>query len=317
MISKTIVLAMTLFAGMLGIVSTTTADADISHKLLIYPNESDLAGTENLVGVWNFDNTLQDSSQNGNDGVISVGSELYVDSTYGGGFTFDNNDADINLSNENNFDFDYDDPFSLVVKIDGWNDLGTETQFFIKSALSPVTTDSMIVGLLGGEQLAFRQYDTSGVVHFCESATRFADGDYIFAVTYDGTDTTDCSGVRMWANGVEETVNDFSSGTMTTILNDEAPKIGGWSGTPNGSIDFIRIYDDVLTESEIWAIGNMTGFVDVGQRIIDLESENTSLQNQITSVNGTVQDNVAEIDDLYDFWDDLRASIITWLAGRP
>lgn len=53
------------------------------------------------------------------------------------------------------------------------------------------------------------------------------------------------------------------------------------------------------------------------QDIEELQSLIIDLQNQITSVNATVQDNVTQIDDLYDFWDDLRASIITWLAERP
>ncbi|AJM91807.1 hypothetical protein [Nitrosopumilus piranensis] len=53
------------------------------------------------------------------------------------------------------------------------------------------------------------------------------------------------------------------------------------------------------------------------EEIENLTQENQQLQNQIASVNATVQDNTSQIDYIYTEWTKIKNAIVDWLTDRP
>lgn len=139
-------------------------------------------------------------------------------------------------------------------------------------------------------QIIITPSDNSSIIHFEDWG--ILDEDYILEITSEDdlpTVNIDHLTVQVYGldNGVEYPV------TLTLWYQ-------GWL--------------DLVTEEIL-----ISSLYDPPQKITlqDLQDQITSLETQLILVNVTVQENVTKIDDLYGFWDGLRASIITWLDGRP
>ena len=63
---------------------------------------------------------------------------------------------------------------------------------------------------------------------------------------------------------------------------------------------------------------NSEGFGPVSNTVVATPNITTQeLQNQILAMNATINQQQEDIDYLYEIWEDIRDTIITWLTGRP
>ncbi|AJM92200.1 LamG domain-containing protein [Nitrosopumilus piranensis] len=238
-------------------------------------------------------------------GVLEYRASPLINSCY-----FDETNDHIDLSDESDFDFTNTDDFSVAfwVKVDGTETGGNDIMVSKGADLLNVgwyvhTNDNDIV--------RFEIDDGSSNNHVISTTTITDDEWYHVTVTYDGSSNQ--SGMKIYINGSLDATG--IGNTIVGFLNNNVVVIGDDDNGSNrfkGDLDDIRIYDYALTSDQVQDLYRFNPLIHT-----ELLEAIEDLQSQITSINGTVQDNVAEIDDLYDFWDDLRASIITWLAGRP
>ncbi|AJM92196.1 LamG domain-containing protein [Nitrosopumilus piranensis] len=302
MTRKTTILTMTFLAGMMAIVPIS-ASANIN---------------DDLVAHFGFDGNVNDYSGGSNDGTVS-GTERYSTGPMDTSFKFDGSTY-ISLANESNFDFDETTEFTLASWIKRSANGSTNTWFGKGSNHA----DSTYGGLYFETNVNNTEcwLDEPGESSGAKSAksTNYT--------SYDLTDwhhiacTNDGSNLTIYVDGKNMTTSRTDTLTGSSLNNfnlrlgdrgDGATKVCTAITSPDCGMDDVRIYDVSLTTTQIQEIYELSPFV----QIEIIQAEQTSLQNQVTSVNATVQHNIEEIDDLYDFWDDLRASIITWLAARP
>ena len=215
--------------------------------------------TDYLVAYWKFDegsgNTAYDSASD-NDGTI-YGATWTTDGKVGGALSFDGTGDYIYAANEENFDFDYDDAFTL----EAW--FKTSSNACINIISKWDSTPSHI-----GYQLIKHASTYGNVIYFfltntyampggnqirCWGTTDVADGVWHHvAVTYDGSGSL--SGVNIYVDGNSETLSSTADTVSDTTTNDNPLQISGREGNNYafiGCIDEVAIYNSELSEDEI------------------------------------------------------------------
>lgn len=247
---------------------TVTTDADAGYALTWR------AGTNNsngLVGHWKMDETTgttaYDSSGYGNDGshantptIVST-----VPSAYFSTRALDLNGSSqrVEIANEENFDFERTDPFSISMWFKADSLTPTVQTLFSKMGGSPYTGYSLdLYDGTNSDALSFfliNNYSGSDQLWIRSANQNLLSTDtwYHVSVTYDGSN--DASGLRMYLNG-SRIAHTVSTNNLTgTIQNDTVPKIGSRgdnSGHFNGQVDEVRVYNREITAAEIRALAS-------------------------------------------------------------
>lgn len=224
-----------------------------------------------ITGLWHFEEgsgtTTSDATGNGNTGTLKPTSSeptWTTDSAFGTyALSFDGDNDYVEIANESNFDFDWDDPFT----IEAWVKTSSDDILNIVTKMkntAPNTGYQLIkhdnVGYdPGGDNKLYffliDTYNTDMIVVY--GSTDITDGSYHHVVvTYDGSGTD--SGVQIYVDGSPETMHTRGSWNSLSgsdsILNDLALQISGREGSNyafDGLIDEARIWDVALTASQI------------------------------------------------------------------
>ena len=232
----------------------------------IYYRTTDTADGADPTNVWdaNFKmvqhlkdittSTVNDSTANANNGAkIAANEPIEADGKIAKAQNFDGINDYINISNENNFDFELNTPFSISAWVYHPGALGAATE----------TIFSKIGAGVPGYYLLAGHWSTSLTMIFKldNSNHDFVTGDILpvdqwvyVTMTYNGTNYL---GIKLYLNGVECSYTYYSPGTVTTILNNESPHIGKNDWAPDGEvpywkgkIDEIRVSN--VTRSAAW-----------------------------------------------------------------
>jgi hypothetical protein len=266
--------------------------------------------TDGLVGYWPLDGTADDASLNSNPGVV-----------YGASPTFDHNNQ-TGLA----YYFDGDDDFIEILDQDylsfgdGLNDVPFSISFWIKPIFINDyqavlgkwdqfdTGVEYIVYLSQAGKIRFQVEDESTQQKklLVESTTALSETFWTnITVTYYGS--KDASGLSIYSNGlkINQNVlyNDLEYGAMeNTPQNLWFGKYVNYLGEPiqyKGSLDEVRVYNRVLTDSEILQIYNSSS-LSYDCSIIYCDGENvgigTSTPDNKLTVNGTIHTKEVRVD---------------------
>jgi len=230
--------------------------------------------TNGLVGLWSFGQPdlagviAYDRSGNANNGTITNGPKQTI-GKIGQALSFDGNGDYVSVANESNFDFVITSSFS----ISAWfyrKSNGTEDDIFVK--VDPNTSfQGYSLALLpsGGPDVdhctncvAFQIRDGAGNnLNVQSPVSSFSTNTWVHAVvTYNGN--LHPSGVKMYLNGVSQTITTQQDALAGTVTNNNAPLIGidatnGGTDTMDGYIDEVRIYNRALSAQEVTRLYNM------------------------------------------------------------
>ncbi|NCC23366.1 MAG: DUF1566 domain-containing protein, partial [Alphaproteobacteria bacterium] len=211
--------------------------------------------TNGLVGWWTLDETsgttAADSSGNGHDGTLQGGLDAGNDSVagqVGTAIEFDGTDDYINIGNLPAING------ASQVTLAAWMKRTVPGDYL---GVGKGTADDLhglaITYQPGGIILLVFDNGTDG---WADSVQQFNDtGWHHVAMIFDGTQTGDANRLKLYVDGVQETLS-FSGASIpaTTTSNTTPFQIGGssvWSVYGPGSIDDVRIYDRALSAAEI------------------------------------------------------------------
>ncbi len=238
----------------------------------IIQNSSCISGLScGLVGYWTFDGkdmvggVVRDRSGNGNNGNLNniATSTFYTPGKIGQAGNFDGTNDYISMGDI--LDLNGGVPFSIST----WalfNDFTNSPSIIGKFDESGSYAYTLEMGQLfetDGSGLGLMLLDSSSAGYIGRSTSRkIVKGVWYHIVgTYDGGSTS--SSVKLYYNGVQVDDTNTQGGTFTTIRNVNTPlTIGSLlsSGSPNylikGKIDDVRIYNRVLSQSEVAQLYN-------------------------------------------------------------
>ena len=238
----------------------TGIETNINTEYTIYP-----VYTDNLVASYSFDTDFSDYTGNNNltafgnatagvaGGKVSDCAELDGDSDY----TIASDSDDFSFTNGTN-----DLPFSISF----WANFGSGGTCWILSKRDISTNAEYQVVFANGSLFGMNIFSQGGNQVYIAATTPFSPSTggttwQHFAVTYDGSETF--IGVKMYIDGVSQTLTNTSSGTYLGMQNGSQPiNIGsaGWSPTSNefdGKLDEFHIWKNrELTAAEVLDIYN-------------------------------------------------------------
>ena len=209
-----------------------------------------LDSASGIVAYWSFDNTSnpgRDDSGNGNDGTL-IGDTNCVDGIAGKGLYFDGNGDYVDVPSSN--DLSFNSP-SQAFSTSCWIRPDTITPV-VQAILE--NEDDYLVSIDEG-LLRYRKSDSGNLYHNVWQSTNpeISAGSWShIAITYDGTGA---GGTKMYVNGEEKPVTTHSyDGGGSASGDDFAIGIRAYdfaSEPYGGEIDEVRIYNRVLTTTEI------------------------------------------------------------------
>jgi len=236
-------------------------------------------------GWWKLDEcqgtTANDSSGNGGTGTIAIGSggtnssagtctgssgQAWKDGVtgkYNSSLEFDGYDDNVSIPITATNGQDVKGPISYTVWFKrsdngSWQTLVNK----IDSCSSPL--NGFILRFTGTDVLAFEGYKTSNVFNISYTSSTMSDGNWHYAVaTWDGT--SNANGVKIYVDNNMVSQGTSSADTFTSLVG-YYQKIGSLSCNAhyfNGQIDDVRVYNYVLTPTQIKTIYN-NGAVNYG-----------------------------------------------------
>jgi hypothetical protein len=243
---------------------TNQGDFTETFNVTLYAKTEQAINEAGLVGHWNFDEgtgtTAYDSSGNNNVGTL-VNGPTWVDGKYGKALSFDGVNDYVAVPHSNSLDFERTDSFTISswITVDslsdyrniiGKNDNAYRGWNLVLLSSSDASRPNSVCLVLTNTNI----YDD---LLACSPANSISAGNtYHIAATYNGS--SDVSGVKIYINGVPQTVTPIRNGLSASIQTANETWIGrhGWAGGSypfDGIIDDIRIYNRALSASEIWA----------------------------------------------------------------
>lgn len=256
-------------------------------------NNADIL-TDNLAGYWKLDDasglSAADSSTNNNPGTLTNG-PVWITGKSNSALNFDDVDDYVSVGNVTPLSFEYNQPFS----ISAW----------IKT--SNTTTDDIIASKMENSG-NFRGYSfgltnsTNGRLNMVirntttnylsvNGSTKVNDNQWHHVTaTYDGSNLA--AGVKMYVDGNLETNTNLNDALGTnTIINTQSFNIGSRAsgGVPfKGAIDDVRVYNDILSNSEAMTLANMYNY-----RFGNSENLSTASTINITGTQSNPDDRLA------------------------
>jgi hypothetical protein len=232
-----------------------------------------------LVGWWKFDETsgtsAADATGNGNTGTLSASNATWTAGEINNTVSLSNTNTTsgglVNLANPSNFAFEITNAFTLAAWIFHSNSNTRESDIFGKqNPASSWQGYSFWIPASGadcGNNCLEATFSTGSASHTVGllSNTLSANTWHHVVETYDGSSNT--SGVKMYIDGVSQTINSGGGAALSTsILVSKPLQIGGdgdGDGTTdkgcctfNGLIDDARVYNRALSAAEVaWLYG--------------------------------------------------------------
>jgi len=215
-----------------------------------------------LIGHWTFDDTLDDSAGTVH-GTFSDGIPAYVAGKFGNAIALDgyNDHVVLGSSGDLNFGASTDFSVALWIKTSGWND--DASIISNKDWNSGGNTGWVIAGQAGGGGSWQWNYSgaTGGRVDYDPSGPLLSDGKWHhLCVTHDRDGYA-----RFYFDGVPQSQKDISSSTGTidagfpTVVGTDGAEGAQWPYWFAGDVDDLRVYDKVLSQSEIDALQGPAG----------------------------------------------------------
>jgi len=227
------------------------ASFDFEDNVLDQHSDSEQRITEGAELRVIEDGTLRSTEDGTQNNAVVIGSELYVTGKLGKAFDFDGFSY-ITLTNEANFDFEFNTPFSVSfwVKQIG---TGATTGYIVKADTLTAGTAGWKIFKTTDNLLRFRMSDGTTTHVSVTSTSIIADDKFhLCVITYDGSQNR--SGAKLYVDKVLETTG-TDNATSGTALNAEAVSIGATSDGSlpmTGQLDEVKIYKDkVLNQEEI------------------------------------------------------------------
>ncbi|MFA5102807.1 MAG: LamG-like jellyroll fold domain-containing protein [Candidatus Thermoplasmatota archaeon] len=238
-----------------GIIDEVRISNNVRYTSSFPPQTTPFTPDATTVGLWHFDEsvgtTASDDSSNGNHGTINGAAwagPIWVPHESGYALSFDGIDDFVTIDNEENFDFDYDDAFS----IEAW--FLTDSDACI-NIVSKYDNDAPNRGFQlikhsssWGNALYFFLTNTyaypGGNQIRCNGATDVADGAWHHVVvTYDGSGSL--SGLHIYLDDVAETLSSSADTVTSNTTNNLPLQISGREGTH-------YVFDGYIDEVHIW-----------------------------------------------------------------
>jgi len=198
------------------------------------------------ISHYRFEQNVLDS-EGGNHGTVT-GTETYIPGQKAFAFDFDGSSF-ITLANENNFDFDRTNPYSISFWI---NPDKTGTQVIFDKR--PTTDGGYAFFLDSGNQPAIFTSASSSTRLYVKATSGLSTGDWHHvAITHDGSSSA--AGISIYVDGapVAKTII-FDTLSSGSILNNASPRIAARFNSIqfiDGQLDELKIFDFELTSSQV------------------------------------------------------------------
>jgi hypothetical protein len=243
--------------------SAGVAEATFTHD--VTSNITALMGTfhkaggvhDNLIAQWKLNEgggtDTSDFSGNANHGTLSGSPAWTTGPDATGALSFDGTDDYVIVDNETNFDFDYDDAFSVTAWVN-WDSS-------VSGPPLPVFSKAKTFGNQEGIDIRVDSLNALLKAYFVNASgiaisggtsvnSLTADTWHFVAVTYDGSQ--DASGITLYIDNASGVV-EGSAASSGSMLNDNPAWIGRSApgGYFKGDIDDVRVYNRELTAGEV------------------------------------------------------------------
>ena len=208
------------------------------------------------ISHYRFEQNVLDS-EGGNHGTVT-GTENYVPGQKAFAFDFDGSTF-ITLANENKFDFEHNQPFSISVWVKPTEGMANNRNIIAKSnnLIAPASTQGYGLFYNTGVDGRFilRLVDSSdNFFQIISTGSKSTDTWWHIAVTYSGNSNQD--GLKIYVNGILENTG-ANSAISNSILNNQNVVIGAESdggGIFTGQIDDALIFNTELTDTQVAAL---------------------------------------------------------------
>ena len=217
------------------------------------------------VAHWKFSEssgtTVADATGNGNTGTLRNGAVLTTSGKNGGGAIMDASNDWMESANEANFDFNYNQDWTLS----GWFELdGTpERELFFKGTRNDGGYRGIRVWTWDTNRnlcLSIVQASGSGGENVCSDFAVPASGWHHYTIVYKGTASPHVDSTKMYIDGGEIGVTPGSWGVGSTILNNGPFGVGSYEDSygVDGGVDEVVVYNRALTGAEVTQLYNAT-----------------------------------------------------------
>lgn len=222
---------------------------------------------EGLVSYWSFDGNADDSSGNGNNGIVN--GPVLTTGKINQAYSFNGVNDYISITNEAPFDFERTDKLSIALwlKPDA-TDTSIQVPISKMKDSSPFTGWNFVINFGGGTNVGGNG-NTPGKVAFqvinklsdnsievsTTAATNLNDGNWhYYVITYDGSSSA--NGVKIYEDDIELSLSVTRNFLASSILNNYKVTIGDREGgntglSYKGLIDEVKVWDRSLSDSEI------------------------------------------------------------------
>jgi len=202
-----------------------------------------------LISSYEFENNVLDSTGT-NHGTVTGNTQFTTGKIGINAFDFDDNTF-ITLLNENNFDFEKDQQFSVAFWAK-FNNLDSNWNTIINKWQS-VSPNGWLIsqsGVTNGFDIHISNNVAGGdLIHVRVSNILISNTWTHVVATYDGSGQA--SGVKIYINGVEKPTLILSSILNNIPLRLGAFVDGGAINTMNGQLDQVEIFDKELTATQV------------------------------------------------------------------
>jgi hypothetical protein len=227
-----------------------------------------------LTGWWKFDEasgtSASDSSGNSNTGTLTASNASFVAGHINNAVSLtrvgNNTSGLVNIANPSNFNFEYNQSFTLAAWIYRNNNTGEDDLIQKEDPANNYRGYGLLFNAGSNSLYADLQFNNSGThIEVYTNAAVSTGAWHHVVMTYDGSHLA--AGVKLYVDGASQalTVNYDSLGT-NTIQNADPLQIGGSGAgdgttdngccTFNGKVDDARVYSGALTAAQVTQLYN-------------------------------------------------------------
>ena len=206
-----------------------------------------------LEGYWKFEETSGttsfDETSTSNDGTIT-GATVNQTGKVGKCYLYNASTEKVVISNESNFDVEYNEPFSISCW--AYRNSNGITRFFFAKQLSSGNFTGWTLFQASDNKMTWELVSVPGTSHLGVNRASYSTTGTWFhlCATYDGSE--DASGAKIYINGSESSTTQVNT-LSSSITNNVSPEIGNRNGAFNfnGNIDELMFYKRELSQLEV------------------------------------------------------------------